>query len=159
MENKIRKAIREQIKNLKEDYKPSHRAYDVIDKSNNDEIKYKKLSRDAALEKAHENPNYMIKATDSLAQEGSFDKGLEDLMGKDDFEKATSNEVPGLGDTVIDDKTDISTGKKTFIQMMMQFTDEPFLIETGLKLYDAWARGEGGLKPSRILKILQDTSN
>jgi hypothetical protein len=92
-------------------------------------------------------------------KEGSFDKGLEDLMGKDDFEKATSNEVPGLGDTVIDDKTDISTGKKTFMQMMTQFTDEPFLIETGLKLYDAWARGEGGLKPSRILKILQDTSN
>jgi len=90
-------------------------------------------------------------------KEGSFDKGLEDLMGKDDFEKATSNEVPGLGDTVIDDKTDIGTGKKTFIKMMMQFTDEPFLIETGLKLYDAWARGEGGLKPSRILKILQDT--
>ena len=45
------------------------------------------------------------------------------------------------------------------MQMMMQFTDEPFLIETGLKLYDAWARGEGGLKPSRILKILQDTRN
>ena len=92
-------------------------------------------------------------------KEGSFDKGLEDLMGKDDFEKATSKDVPGLGDTVIDDKTDISTGKKTFMKMMTQFTDEPFLIETGLKLYDAWARGEGGLKPSRILKILQDTSN
>ena len=89
---------------------------------------------------------------------GDFDKGLEDLMGKDDFEKATSNEVPGIGDTVIDDKTDIGKSKKTFMQMMMQFTDEPFLIETGLKLYDAWASGEGGLKPSRILDILKDTS-
>ena len=76
-------------------------------------------------------------------------------FAKDDFEKATSKDVPGLGDTVIDDKTDISTGKKIFMKMMTQFTDEPFLIETGLKLYDAWARGEGGLKPSRILKILQ----
>ena len=90
---------------------------------------------------------------------GDFDKGLKDLLGKDDFEKATSNEVPGLGDTVIDDKTDITTSKKTFMQMMMQFTDEPFLIETGLKLYDAWASGEGGLKPSRILDILKQSSN
>ena len=89
---------------------------------------------------------------------GDFDKGLEDLMGKDDFEKATSNEVPGIGDTVIDDKTDITTSKKTFMQMMMQFTDEPFLIETGLRMYDAWVKGEGGLKPSRILAILKDTS-
>ena len=92
-------------------------------------------------------------------KEGNFDDRLKSMMGKDDFEKATSKDVPGLGDTVIDDKTNISTGRKTFMKMMMQFTDEPFLIETGLKLYDAWARGEGGLKPSRILKILQDTRN
>jgi len=45
------------------------------------------------------------------------------------------------------------------MQMMMQFTDEPFLIETGLKLYDAWANGEGGLKPSRILDILKQSSS
>ena len=92
-------------------------------------------------------------------KEGNFDDRLKSMMGDDDFEKATSKDVPGLGDTVIDDKTNISTGRKTFMKMMMQFTDEPFLIETGLKLYDAWARGEGGLKPSRILKILQDTRN
>ena len=92
-------------------------------------------------------------------KEGNFDDRLKSMMGDDDFEKAISKDVPGLGDTVIDDKTNISTGRKTFMKMMMQFTDEPFLIETGLKLYDAWARGEGGLKPSRILKILQDTSN
>ena len=92
-------------------------------------------------------------------KEDSFDDRLKSMMGADDFEKATSKDVPGLGDTVIDDKTNISMGRKTFMKMMMQFTDEPFLIETGLKLYDAWARGEGGLKPSRILKILQDTSN
>ena len=92
-------------------------------------------------------------------KEGNFDDRLKSMMGDDDFEKATSKDVPGLGDTVIDDKTNISTGRKTFLKMMIQFTDEPFLIETGLKLYDAWARGEGGLKPSRILKILQDTRN
>ena len=56
-------------KQVSEDYKPSHRAYDVIDKSKNDEIVFKKLSRDRALEKAHKNPNYMIVATDSLANE------------------------------------------------------------------------------------------
>ena len=95
----------------------------------------------------------------SKLKEGSFDDRLKSMMGKDDFEKATSKDVPGMGDTVIDDKTNITFGKKMFTKMMTQFTDEPFLIETGLKLYDAWARGEGGLKPSRILKILQDTSN
>ena len=244
------KAWYNKIHSTKEDYKPSHRAYNVIDKSNNDKIVAKELSRDKALELAHTNKDYMISATDRLAQEGScgygpngmpgntpgetqgmdaddrtrgmlknlirreiaklkeanpkedpredpdydmdqhymdydlpemtldqvaselgymegvkkpikenLDKGLEDLMGKDDFKKATSKDVPGIGDTVIDDKTNTSFGRKTFMKMMMQFTDEPFLIETGLKLYDAWARGEGGLKPSRILKILQDTSN
>ena len=56
-------------KQVSEDYKPSHRAYDVIDKSKNDEIVFKKLSRDRALEKAHKNPNYMIVATDKLANE------------------------------------------------------------------------------------------
>ena len=68
LKNKIRKAIREQIKKLKEDYKPSHRAYDVIDKSKNDEIVFKKLSYEAALEKAHKNPNYKIIATQRLAE-------------------------------------------------------------------------------------------
>ena len=53
---------------LKEDYKPSHRAYDVIDKSNNDKIVAKKLSYDRALELAHTNSNYKIKATDRLAE-------------------------------------------------------------------------------------------
>ena len=66
---------------LKEDYKPSHRAYDVIDKSNNDEIVAKKLSYDRALEKAHTNPNYKIKATQRLAQEGSCGYGPDGIPG------------------------------------------------------------------------------
>ena len=159
---------------IDEDYKPSHRAYNVIDKSNNDKIVAKELSRDKALELAHTNKDYMISATDRLANEGScgygpdgvpgdtpgetrgmpadtrtmtmiresirkeiaklanpkkadlnkdgklssyektrgaaieknmkegepgdFDKGLEDLMGKDDFKKATSKPVPSFAD-------------------------------------------------------------
>ena len=133
---------------------------DLYDKQNPNDpkaIKGKHYPDEETVKKLKKGP--YSSGGQNAQKEGSFDKGLEDLMGKDDFEKATSNEVPGLGDTVIDDKTDISTGKKTFMKMMTQFTDEPFLIETGLKLYDAWARGEGGLKPSRILKILQDTSN
>ena len=67
---KIKKAIREEIEKVaKEDYKPSLRAYNVIDKSNNDEIVAKELSYDRALEKAHTNPNYKIKATQRLAKE------------------------------------------------------------------------------------------
>ena len=49
----------------------------------------------------------------------NFDDRLKSMMGKDDFEKATSKDVPGLGDTVIDDKTNISTGRKTFMQMIL----------------------------------------
>ena len=51
-----------------EDYKPSHRAYNVIDKSNNDEIVTKELPRHKALELAKTNKNYMIDATDRLAE-------------------------------------------------------------------------------------------
>ena len=51
---------------LTEDYKPSHRAYNVIDKSNNDKIVAKELSRDKALELAKTNKDYMIDATDRL---------------------------------------------------------------------------------------------
>ena len=51
-----------------EDYKPSVRAYNVIDKSNNDEIVAKELSRDKALELAHTNKDYMISATDRIAE-------------------------------------------------------------------------------------------
>ena len=57
-----------------EDYKPSHRAYNVIDKSNNDEIVAKELSRDKALELAHTNKNYMISATDRLAENKTKNK-------------------------------------------------------------------------------------
>ena len=56
-----------ELEYLKEDYKPSHRAYNVIDKSNNDKIVAKELSRDKALELAHTNKDYMISATDRLA--------------------------------------------------------------------------------------------
>ena len=53
---------------LKEDYRPSWRAYDVIDKSNNDEIVAKKLTYDRAIEISKTNPNWKIKATDRLAE-------------------------------------------------------------------------------------------
>ena len=117
------------------------------------------LNKDGKLSSYEKARGAAIEKNMKEGEPGDFDRDLEYLMGKDDFAKATSNEVPGLGDTVIDDKTDITTSKKTFMQMMMQFTDEPFLIETGLKLYDAWANGEGGLKPSRILDILKQSSN
>ena len=69
------------IKRLKEDYKPSHRAYNVIDKSNNDEIVAKELPRHKALELSKTNKNYMIDATDRLAEK------MEE-MTNDEFEKA-----------------------------------------------------------------------
>ena len=65
--NKIKKMM-DKEKPQKEDYKPSVRAYNVIDKSNNDEIVAKELSRDKALELAKTNKDYMIDATDRLAE-------------------------------------------------------------------------------------------
>jgi len=63
---KVQKQINDY--DMNEDYKPSHRAYNVIDKSNNDEIVAKELPRHKALELAKTNKNYMIDATDRLAE-------------------------------------------------------------------------------------------
>jgi hypothetical protein len=60
--------LKDVVKSINEDYKPSHRAYNVIDKSNNDKIVAKELSRDKALELAKTNKDYMIDATDRLAE-------------------------------------------------------------------------------------------
>ena len=51
---------------VKEDYRPSVRAYNVIDKSNNDKIVAKELPRHKALELAKTKKEYMIDATDRL---------------------------------------------------------------------------------------------
>ena len=53
--------------NIEEDYKPSHRAYNVIDGKGN--IVYKELPRHTAIEKASEREDYGFIATDSLAEE------------------------------------------------------------------------------------------
>ena len=53
--------------NIEEDYKPSHRAYNVIDGKGN--IVYKDLPRHTAIEKASEREDYGFIATDSLAED------------------------------------------------------------------------------------------
>ena len=53
--------------NIEEDYKPSHRAYNVIDGKGN--IVYKELPRHTAIEKASEREDYKFTATDNLAEE------------------------------------------------------------------------------------------
>ena len=53
---------------IEEDYKPSHRAYNVIDGKGN--IVYKELPRHTAIEKASEREDYGFVATDSLAEDG-----------------------------------------------------------------------------------------
>ena len=59
---------------LGEDYKPSHRAYNVIDGKGN--IVYKELPRHTAIEKAKEREDYRFVATDRLATEN-----LKEEMG------------------------------------------------------------------------------
>ena len=54
---------------LDEDYKPSLRAYNVIDGDGN--IVYKELPRDTAIEKAGEREDYKFSATDRLAEADS----------------------------------------------------------------------------------------
>ena len=55
--------------NVEEDYKPSHRAYNVIDGKGN--IIYKELPRHTAIEKASEREDYGFIATDNLAEEST----------------------------------------------------------------------------------------
>lgn len=82
---KVQKQINDY--DMNEDYKPSHRAYNVIDKSNNDEIVAKELPRHKALELAKTNKNYMIDATDRLAEDDVDDDdrfhGMDDVFGAD----------------------------------------------------------------------------
>ena len=52
---------------IKEDYKPSHRAYNVVDGKGN--IVYKELPRHTAIEKASEREDYKFTATDNLAED------------------------------------------------------------------------------------------
>ena len=52
---------------IKEDYKPSHRAYNVIDGKGN--IVYKELPRHTAVQKASEREDYKFTATDRLAED------------------------------------------------------------------------------------------
>ncbi len=58
--------------NIEEDYKPSHRAYNVIDGKGN--IVYKELPRHTAIEKASEREDYGFIATDNLAEDSSIVK-------------------------------------------------------------------------------------
>jgi len=79
----IEKNIKEE--DIEEDYRPSLRAYNVIDGKGN--IVYKHISRDAAIEKAREREDYGFIATDNLAEANI---GLADLqdIGYDDGEYA-----------------------------------------------------------------------
>ena len=80
-------AIEKNIKEagIEEDYKPSHRAYNVVDGDGN--IVHKHLPRHTAIEKASEREDYGFIATDSLAE---ANVGLDDLqdIGYDDGEYA-----------------------------------------------------------------------
>jgi len=70
---------------IEEDYKPSHRAYNVIDGKGN--IVYKELPRHTAIEKASEREDYGFIATDNLAEANVGLDNLEDI-GYDDGEYA-----------------------------------------------------------------------
>jgi hypothetical protein len=67
IESKILEADDIAEENIEEDYKPSHRAYNVIDGKGN--IVYKELPRHTAIEKASEREDYGFIATDSLAED------------------------------------------------------------------------------------------
>ena len=68
---------------LGEDYKPSHRAYNVIDGKGN--IVYKELPRHTAIKKASEREDYKFVATDSLAE--AMDGGqLFDYFAKQGYD-------------------------------------------------------------------------
>ena len=75
-----------------EDYRPSVRAYNVIDKSNNDKIVAKELPRHKALELAKTKKEYMIDATDRLNESLDF----EDVMYLRDDKKDLEDRIAQL---------------------------------------------------------------
>ena len=81
---------------LGEDYKPSHRAYNVIDGKGN--IVYKELPRHTAIEKASEREDYGFVATDNLAE--AMDGGqLFDYFAKQGYdvtERSSDGRKPGF---------------------------------------------------------------
>ena len=92
-------------KQVSEDYKPSHRAYNVIDKSDNDKIvaNGKELSRDKALKLAHTNKDYMISATDTLAETPMFKTDVKQDMAPKEMAgriKSVFDKVNGAKDPV-----------------------------------------------------------
>ena len=89
-----------------EDYKPSHRAYNVIDKSNNDEIVAKELSRDKALELAHTNKNYMIDATDRLAETDAISTARSLRPGGEEDEEQDEYDKGWYGEALTDKEDD-----------------------------------------------------
>ena len=74
---------------LDEDYKPSLRAYNVIDGDGN--IVYKELPREKAIEKAGEREDYKFTATDSLAEDKDEDvvkyKGEDHVITRRDGDR------------------------------------------------------------------------
>jgi hypothetical protein len=67
-------AVNAENEYLEEDYKPSLRAYNVIDAERN--VIYSELSREDAIEKSNEKEEYKFIATDNLAED--LDLGHED---------------------------------------------------------------------------------
>ena len=98
--NKIKKMM-DKEKPQTEDYKPSVRAYNVIDKSNNDEIVAKELPRHKALELAKTNKDYMISATDRMAETDAIATARSLRPGGEEDEEQEEYDKGWYGESVI----------------------------------------------------------
>ena len=89
---------------LDEDYKPSLRAYNVIDGEGN--IVYKELPRDTAIEKAGEREDYKFSATDRLAE------GEEYLQENKLAQKQIKEAIKGIITNILKEEviTEAATG-------------------------------------------------
>ena len=89
----LRKFIAENRQaNVGEDYKPSLRAYNVIDGKGN--IVYKELPRHTAIEKASEREDYGFIATDKLAEESiAKELGIDSQFSEETTVELTREEA------------------------------------------------------------------
>jgi len=141
----IEKNIKEE--DIEEDYRPSLRAYNVIDGKGN--IVYKHISRDAAIEKAREREDYGFIATDNLAEANI---GLADLqdIGYDDGEYAFDKH---FNKSQLNNRLDTKYYTRGFVQAITDSADSLLLEGKGLGPLPSGEKRYADLSPGEMKRV------
>ena len=141
----IEKNIKEE--DIEEDYRPSLRAYNVIDGKGN--IIYKHLPRHTAIEKASEREDYGFIATDNLAEANI---GLADLqdIGYDDGEYAFDKH---FNKSQLNNRLDTKYYTRGFVQAITDSADSLLLEGKGLGPLPSGEKRYADLSPGEMKRV------